>query len=279
MKIQFFGTAAYEGIPSLYCQCETCLKSLKLGGKNIRTRSQALINDDLLIDFNCDTLAHYQTYRFDFDKVRTCLITHSHEDHLYVSDILQCRGKDFSHPNDDYQINFYSGIRTYQILKEAFNQIDTQRYLKATYLKPNEEYMIAGYKIVPLIANHDFTSTPYIYYIEKDGKKMVYGNDSGVFFDDVIQTLKKYGTLDFINLDCTGGLARSEGIWWMDNHMCLESNIIFKNRLEKEGIIDKHTKVVATHFSHNGHGTHDELVEAAKESGIIIAYDGLVVEF
>lgn len=279
MRIQFLGTAAYEGIPALYCQCDTCLKSLELGGKNLRTRSQALINDDLLMDFNCDTLCHYQKYKFDFNKIRYCLITHSHEDHLYVNDILQCRGKDFSHPKEDYEINFYSGIRTYQILKESFNQVDTQRYLKANYLKPNQEYKIGEYTIVPLIANHDFTSTPYIYYIEKDGKKMVYGNDSGFFCDEAINILKKYGKLDFINLDCTGGLNKSEGIWWIDNHMCLESNILFKKKLEKEGIIDSHTKVVATHFSHNGHATHDELVEAAKNSGIIIAYDGLVVEF
>lgn len=33
MKIKYFGTAAYEGIPSLFCQCETCKRAMKLGGK------------------------------------------------------------------------------------------------------------------------------------------------------------------------------------------------------------------------------------------------------
>ena len=34
----------------MFCRCELCEKARALGGKNIRTRSQALVNDDLLLD-------------------------------------------------------------------------------------------------------------------------------------------------------------------------------------------------------------------------------------
>lgn len=57
MKIQFLGTAAYEGIPAMFCQCEQCNTARKRGGKNLRTRSQALIDGKLLIDFPADTLS------------------------------------------------------------------------------------------------------------------------------------------------------------------------------------------------------------------------------
>ena len=52
MKIQYLGTAAAEGIPAIFCDCKTCQKARKLGGKEIRTRSQAIIDDRLLIDFS-----------------------------------------------------------------------------------------------------------------------------------------------------------------------------------------------------------------------------------
>lgn len=54
MKIQYLGTAA-EGLPALFCECETCKHAAFLGGRNIRTRSQAIIDDALLIDYPADT--------------------------------------------------------------------------------------------------------------------------------------------------------------------------------------------------------------------------------
>ena len=93
MKIKYLGTAAYEGIPSLFCECETCKKARAFKGKNIRTRSQALINDDLLIDFPPDTLVHANTYGIDFQRIHHCLITHSHSDHFYPEDIMIVRSR------------------------------------------------------------------------------------------------------------------------------------------------------------------------------------------
>ena len=71
------GTAVLpEGVPSLFCNCKVCKDSRARGGKNIRSRSQALINGEVLIDFNADTVAHFLKYGYDCDKVRACLITH-----------------------------------------------------------------------------------------------------------------------------------------------------------------------------------------------------------
>ena len=70
MKFRYLGTAASEGWPALFCNCEYCLKAKKLGGKNLRTRSQAIVNDDMLIDFPGDTFAHMLATGMDFSKVR-----------------------------------------------------------------------------------------------------------------------------------------------------------------------------------------------------------------
>ena len=58
MKIKFLGTAAAEGIPALFCDCRVCQNARKVGGKEIKTRSQAIVDDKILIDFPADTYMH-----------------------------------------------------------------------------------------------------------------------------------------------------------------------------------------------------------------------------
>jgi phosphoribosyl 1,2-cyclic phosphate phosphodiesterase len=43
------------------------------------------------------------------------------------------------------------------------------------------------------------------------------------------------------------------------------------------GAATEKTKLIATHFSHNGGLMHEELVEAFLPHGIAVAYDGIVV--
>ena len=86
MKIKYYGTGASEGIPALFCKCPVCEEARKNGGRDIRSRSQALINDDLLVDFPPDTFMHIVYGGLDLQSIHTCLITHSHSDHLYVED-------------------------------------------------------------------------------------------------------------------------------------------------------------------------------------------------
>ncbi len=50
MKLTYLGTAAAEGWPAVFCNCPCCRQARVLGGKDIRTRSQALVNEDLLLD-------------------------------------------------------------------------------------------------------------------------------------------------------------------------------------------------------------------------------------
>lgn len=87
MKIKYLGTAAAEGVPAIFCRCEVCRKSKAAGGRNIRTRSQSIIDDRLLLDFCPDTFIHTLRDNIDLISIKSCLITHAHEDHLYPQDI------------------------------------------------------------------------------------------------------------------------------------------------------------------------------------------------
>ena len=56
VKITFLGTAAAEGYPNPFCRCENCEGARKVGGRALRKRASALIDDQLLIDFGPDLL-------------------------------------------------------------------------------------------------------------------------------------------------------------------------------------------------------------------------------
>jgi phosphoribosyl 1,2-cyclic phosphate phosphodiesterase len=49
-------------------------------------------------------------------------------------------------------------------------------------------------------------------------------------------------------------------------------------KLRENGNVDENTKVVVTHFSHNGNPIHSRLQKLCKAYGFIPAYDGMEVE-
>ena len=51
MKLKYLGTAAAEGYPAMFCDCENCRKAWIEKGRNIRRRSQAITDSELPIDF------------------------------------------------------------------------------------------------------------------------------------------------------------------------------------------------------------------------------------
>lgn len=281
MKIKYFGTAAYEGIPALFCQCESCKRAMRLGGKNLRTRSQALINDEFLMDFNADTLAHYYRFKFDWEKIKYCLITHSHSDHFYPEDLLMFAEPYYTHGASP--IDFYSGESTCERIRqllsnEVFSVKGDNPRLILHEVREGDLVQLGENKLLVLHADHDIKSTPLIYAIEdKDGKRILYANDTGMFNDDVFTQMKRLGRFDIVSFDCTGSV---EPTGWDNYHMSMRTNALMKKRMIDEGLADNSTVFVVTHFSHNalfGHD-HEELCIEAEKYGFVVAYDGFEVE-
>ena len=44
MELQYLGTAAAEGWPALFCDCRICRHARETGGKELRTRTQSLVD-------------------------------------------------------------------------------------------------------------------------------------------------------------------------------------------------------------------------------------------
>lgn len=275
MKLTYLGTAAAEGWPGIFCRCEFCGKARLLGGKDIRTRSQALLDDALLFDLGPDTYMHMLHDGLDMPGIRHVLITHTHQDHFYPVELL-FRSHGFAHEVED-MLTLYGSDAMVRAVKDSFKAYPDGSVLRRGKIACSEIALyeptdIAGYLVSAMLAAHDKNEHCYIYLVEKDGRVLLYGNDTGIFPDETWDYLKGR-RLTLVSLDCTMGRFK-EG----SNHMGIPDVIEVKERLVQMGCADENTRFVATHFSHNGQLTHRELTEELSPHGIETAYDGMRIE-
>lgn len=278
MKIKYLGTAAAEGIPALLCNCRVCEKARALGGKNLRTRNQVMVDGDMLIDMPPDTFTHFHTHNVNLLNIKHWLISHTHSDHFYPKDLAFTLNGNFAHYFDDWHgIDFHASMDFEKDFNEFVFDKNHKKYIR--FHKENAfcEFKTGEYSVLPLKANHG-TANPFIYAVTKGGKSLLYSHDTGPFFDEVWETLKKSGIVfDLVSLDCTAG-ALMEYDYPM--HMCLGWNIECRDRMIKEGIATENTKFVLNHYSHNGKDTvYEDFKIIAEKHGFIASYDGMEIEF
>lgn len=281
MNIRYLGTAAAEGIPAIFCNCKTCTEARKRGGKNIRTRSQALIDDKILIDFNADTYMHTLNNGIDLANIRYCLITHTHEDHLYINEIYN-RFPGYSDVGRTKPLRFYGSEGTAKLINGYINSIsmNIEGIVESKDLKLFEPVIIGeNYRVTALPAIHDACSFPVIYIIENsEGKSMLYAHDTNFFSNDVWEYLADSKIkFNFVSLDCTE--ANTPKMNYI-GHMNLNSNIRTKDRLKEIMCADENTVFCLNHFSHNGIDVlYEEFSEIVKKYGFLTSYDGMSNDF
>lgn len=271
MNIKFLGTAAAEGWPALFCQCDACKRAQELGGKNIRTRASCLIDNRYLVDFSPDTYMHKLIYNLDLSQVESCFITHSHSDHFHPLD-FEMRLDGFAHIKDRIPLNLYGNSKVKKLFDYALSGMDFTDVVNYHLLQPFDEVEAGDVKLVALPADHDKREDCFIYIIEINGKTLLYGHDSGYYPEKTWDELEKY-TFDGVILDCTFGPKDCRS-----GHMGLSTDIDVKNRFLEIGSAHNNTKFIITHFSHNMKLMHHEIEKIAKSHGFITAYDGLEVE-
>ena len=279
MKVKVLGTAAGSGVPGIFCSCDGCNKARVLKGKELRGRSQFLVNDDVLVDFSNDTIRNSMIYGINMSKIKHLLITHYHTDH-YDPTIFRYKN---ASQMDEPVLYVYSPPD----VEEMYNNCDvikpkTREYIQ--FVKTTEYNPIEAppYKIHPMFAPHfhkgEKTSGKkfYIYVLEKDGKRVLFGMDSYYFTDEIFDYLKGM-KLDLIFLDCTHGLRVRE-FEGTHAHMCFNENLMIKERFLQNGTADSKTIFVSTHFSDRYAGQHEEMNAEMEKHGFFAAYDGMDFE-
>lgn len=273
MKIQFLGTAAAEGIPGMFCNCEICRYSKKAGGKNIRSRSQAIIDDEILIDFCPDTFWHINQFDIDTSKIRACFITHGHLDHLNARELI-LRKPGYAHLEKPEKMLICGSGRS---LAEVFKAASEEKMFETFDIKilsAFQEVSAGDYTVTALPAVHTPELEPFIYLIEKDGKAFIYGTDTGIFSNETITFLEeKKVRLDAVAMDCTMIFVDTHYPY----HMTFAQNVLLKQLLTEKGICDENTRLFCHHFSHNGKASYDQLLPEAQKHGFDVSYDGMII--
>ena len=272
MTITYLGTAAAEGFPGVFCNCQYCREARRLGGKNIRTRSQTLINDDLLIDLPADTYSHFLRNGIQGDRIQYLLVTHSHEDHFYPQE-LNMRIAGYAHDMQAERLKMYcsTGASRSMDALRLVNRIPVDYEAMSAFDTVN----MGPYTVTALPARHAPGDDALIYIIRGD-KTILYAHDTGYFYDAVFEFIKSKGFFfDLVSMDCTNvDLPISDE----GSHMGLDNIERAVRQLESIGAVTEKTRIVINHFSHNAAPLQDLLEQRVQNLGYTVAYDGCVIE-
>ena len=283
MRLTFLGTAASEGYPDAFCPCANCARARALGGPSLRKRCSALVDDDLLIDLGPDVMAAAQVHDLSLAGLRYCLQTHEHEDHLdphhFHSRSSGC---------GVYGVPRLHWYATEGALRKAAAglgprvaevglldpAVGERLNLTAHVVSPFGTFEAGPYRVTSVAAAHDPTLVALLYVIERGGRRLFYGTDTGPLPEATWEALAALGRpFHVVILDHTFGWKEPSAV-----HLNQEQFLEQVGRLRRLGLLADGARIFAYHLAHHSNPTHPELVERAAQRGYEVAYDGLTID-
>lgn len=278
MQLHYLGTGAAEGVPAVFCNCSYCQTARKRGGRELRSRSQVLIDGILSVDFPPDAYFHAIRDGVDLSAIRYLIVTHSHMDHFYAHDFV-LRGYKYCENPTSSELFIYGNHEVGEVYAECTRRElrpDVAENIRFSEIHAYAPFVVGEYQITPLPARHTPQEEALVYLIERAGKSVLYLNDTGRLSETVYEYLRERGKhADLVSFDCTLlDETRGEG----GRHMGIEDNMAVKQKLSEYGITHAKTKYVITHFSHNQNPLWEHVSALEKRYGVIAAYDGMRIE-
>lgn len=282
MDFVFLGTAASEGYPNAFCDCENCEQARQVGGPSLRKRSAALIDDELLIDLGPDLMAASMQHGVSLAKMRYCLQTHEHADHLDASH-FHSRSPLCGVMNAP-RLHYYASRNAIARVARALQReepgsenlappVSERLNLNVYAVEPFQHFEVGPYQVTSVKANHAYESTAMLYLIERAEKVIFYGTDTGEIPQETWEALEHFGKpCDLVVLDHTFGFKKRA-----TTHLNAEQFLEQVARLREIGLVNERTRIFATHIGHHSNPTHPELAAFAAKQGYEVAYDGLAI--
>jgi phosphoribosyl 1,2-cyclic phosphate phosphodiesterase len=278
MEITLLGTSAANAYPEAFCQCANSEKARLLGGRSLRNRSSALVNDDLLIDLGPDIITASSVHGRPLTDVRFCLQTHAHEDHLYTSHFLS-RSPAFGVVGAP-RLHFYASAGTWRLAAQRLRtdcapasfldqEVAERPNLQIHPIEAPERFTVGDYRVTAFPSNHDPTVEPLLYAIESDGSSIFHGADTATLPEETWQAFHEYGLrFDLVILDHTYSPDESG-----TDHLSPRELIDHVERMREERFLTPQARALATHLSHPGDPPHPVLSDFAARHGYEVAYD------
>jgi phosphoribosyl 1,2-cyclic phosphate phosphodiesterase len=253
MRLTFLGTGTSTGVPSIACDCETCISD---DPRDKRLRVSILIehnNKIILVDTSADF--RQQALRAKIDRVDAVLITHCHVDHVFGLDDI--RPLNFRHGAMPIFANDIAWIDLRRIFQYIFKPTHIGGGLPQLIphtVYPNAAFCIGeDLEVTPLEVIHG--KLPVIAYRFND---FAYATDLNFISEETIAGLQG---LDVLVLDCVRIKPHS-------THLGLNEALEYIERI-------KPRRAFLTHLNHDVLFKRDSNLLPAN---VEFAYDGLVVE-
>lgn len=253
MKLTFLGTGTSTGVPSIGCDCETCLST---DPRDKRLRVSVLIEHKdrkILVDTSIDF--RQQALRANIRRLDAVLITHCHVDHVFGLDDI--RPLNFRYG----AMGIYANETAWVDLKRIFQYVFQPTHfggglpqLIPHAVQPNAPFCIGdGLKVTPLEVIHG--ELPVIAYRFND---FAYATDLKIIPPESMDGLRD---LDVLVLDCVR-------IKPHPTHLCLEEALAIIEDLKPK-------RAFLTHLNHDILHKRDSRL---LPDNVQFAYDELVVE-
>lgn len=270
MRVMYLGTAASEGWPAMFCRCGACIRAANLKGKDIRRRSGALVNGNILIDLSPDLFFAKTSLDLDLGAVRSAVITHGHPDHFYPEN-MDLRMPVFAYGYEPEPFTLYGSAETGDLYRRHFSRDGSPRdgFPGFTTVSPYEPFDACGVRFTALPAAHAFPGS-FMYLLEEGGHSFLYAHDTGLWPEPVWDFLADKH-LDAVSLDCTFGPQPCT----YAGHMSFRENTLIRRRMLETGIAAASARFVCNHFSHNGGMCHADMESVMRGEGFDIAFDGM----
>jgi phosphoribosyl 1,2-cyclic phosphate phosphodiesterase len=253
MKLTFLGTGTSTGVPSIGCECETCLSD---DPRDKRLRVSIIIEHNgqtILVDTSSDF--RQQALRYGLKRLDAVLITHCHADHIFGLDDI--RPLNFRYG----ALGVYANERAWPDIRRIFKYIFQPTYFGGGLPQVIPHTVMAG---APFCVGRDLEVTP-LEVIHGRLPVMAYRFNDFAYATDLSEippaTMEALRGLDVFVLDCLRFNEHPTHLW-----------------LDKALAYIAELKPRRTFFTHMAHDVMHERDSAKLPSGVAWAYDGLVVE-
>jgi phosphoribosyl 1,2-cyclic phosphate phosphodiesterase len=253
MKLTFLGTGTSTGVPSIGCECETCLSD---DSKDKRLRVSILIehaNQQILVDTSIDF--RQQALRAKIKHLDAVLLTHCHVDHVFGLDDI--RPLNFRHG----AMGVYANEIAWKDLRRIFQYIFSPTHFGGGLPQLVPHTVVKG---APFCIGKEITVTPLeiihgkLPVIAYRFNDFAYVTDLKTIPQDSLDGLRN---LDVLVLDCVRIKPHA-------THLCLEEALSYIADLKPK-------RAYLTHLNHDIMHERDQYM---LPENVFFAYDELVVE-